>query len=169
MSQSQYPVAPIRLPDHFCDRQREDEDNPAQVDGNVSITLHGSRANVYTLDKFGEVTSDHAVTIILDDTDELSGAVRGDSKLDQHLYNYEKNTPPRTGNGASVIVKGDYTSTGIHGFPEVVMRTAASCASISPPARRCLTAWRLSPFKRAARWTCCKATRFPETSLVQAH
>lgn len=67
------------------------------------------------------MTSDHAVTIILDDTDELSGAVRGDSKLGQHLYNYEKNTPTRTGNGASVIVKGDYTSTGIHGFPEVVI------------------------------------------------
>ena len=108
-------------PTIFATGKGEDEDNPAQVDGNVSITLHGSRANVYTLDKFGEVTSDHAVTIILDDTDELSGAVRGDSKLDQHLYNYEKNTPTRTGNGASVIVKGDYTSTGIHGFPEVVI------------------------------------------------
>ncbi len=67
------------------------------------------------------MTSDHTVTIILDDTDELSGAVRGDSKLGQHLYNYRKNTPTRTGNGASVIVKGDYTSTGIHGFPEVVI------------------------------------------------
>ena len=108
-------------PTIFATGKGEDKDNPAQVDGNVSITLHGSRANVYTLDKFGEVTSDHAVTIILDDTDELSGAVRGDSKLGQHLYNYEKNTPTRTGNGASVIVKGDYTSTGIHGFPEVVI------------------------------------------------
>ena len=108
-------------PTIFATGKGEDEDNPAQVDGNVSITLHGSRANVYTLDKFGEVTSDHTVTIILDDTDELSGAVRGDSKLDQHLYNHEKNTPTRTGNGASVIVKGDYTSTGIHGFPEVVI------------------------------------------------
>lgn len=108
-------------PTIFATGKGEDEDNPAQVDGNVSITLHGSRANVYTLDKFGEVTSDHTVTIILDDTDELSGAVRGDSKLGQHLYNYEKNTPTRTGNGASVIVKGDYTSTGIHGFPEVVI------------------------------------------------
>ena len=67
------------------------------------------------------MTSDHTVTIILDDTDELSGAVRGDSKLDQHLYNHEKDNPTRTGNGASVIVKGDYTSTGIHGFPEVVI------------------------------------------------
>lgn len=86
-------------PTIFATGKGEDEDNPAQVDGNVSITLHGSRANVYTLDKFGEVTSDHTVTIILDDTDELSGAVRGDSKLGQHLYNYEKNTPTRTGNG----------------------------------------------------------------------
>lgn len=108
-------------PTIFATGKGEDEDNPAQVDGNVSITLHGSRANVYTLDKFGEVTSDHTVTIILDDTDELSGAVRGDSKLDQHLYNHEKDNPTRTGNGASVIVKGDYTSTGIHGFPEVVI------------------------------------------------
>ncbi|MFQ7453420.1 MAG: hypothetical protein ACLRNQ_20775 [Flavonifractor plautii] len=108
-------------PTIFATGKGEDEDNPAQVDGNVSITLHGDRANVYTLDKFGEVTSDHTVTIILDDTDELSGAVRGDSKLGQHLYNHEKNTPTRTGNGASVIVKGDYTSTGIHGFPEVVI------------------------------------------------
>ena len=44
------------------------------------------------------MTSDHTVTIILDDTDELSGAVRGDSKLDQHLYNHEKDNPTRTGN-----------------------------------------------------------------------
>ena len=81
-------------PTIFATGKGEDKDNPAQVDGNVSITLHGSRANVYTLDKFGEVTSDHAVTIILDDTDELSGAVRVIPSWASTFITMRKTPPP---------------------------------------------------------------------------
>ena len=98
---------------YFCNRKRKDAEEKAKIGGDVSITLNGSRADVYTLGEDGQIAEGKSVTVTLDDTDQLHGAVRGNAEQTQYLYNYEigntENTVPET----KVIVKGDYTSTGI--------------------------------------------------------
>ena len=109
-------------PDIFATGKGKDAEEKAKIGGDVSITLNGSRADVYTLGEDGQIAEGKSVTVTLDDTDQLHGAVRGNAEQTQYLYNYEigntENTVPET----KVIVKGDYTSTGIVGFSEIVVQ-----------------------------------------------
>ena len=48
--------------------------------------------------------------------------MRGNAEQTQYLYNYEIGNTENTVPGTEVIVKGDYTSTGIVGFSEIIVQ-----------------------------------------------
>ena len=74
-------------PDIFATGKGKDAEEKAKIGGDVSITLNGSRANVYTLGEDGQIAEGKSVTVTLDDTDQLYGAVRGNAEQTQYLYN----------------------------------------------------------------------------------